>query len=129
MELEKRSKRSRLDLFHGINATGSRGIARTGERLFGDWKGIFREKDENRRHWLRRFGAPKCHTWFGHKKLAGGGGLYDIGVHALDLCMHLMDNFNPESVSGQIFTKDIQGQNLQGRLGLVRPRSETQLRR
>ena len=58
-----------------------------------------------RAYYLRRFGAPKRHTWFGHKKLAGGGCLYDIGVHALDLCMHLMDNFQPESVSGRVFTR------------------------
>jgi predicted dehydrogenase len=37
--------------------------------------------------WTRRSGIPKLGTWFGNKELAGGGCLYDIGVHMLDLCL------------------------------------------
>lgn len=55
--------------------------------------------------WLRRSGCPSFGTWFGEKKLAGGGCLLDIGVHMLDLCLFLMDNWKPEAVTGQIYTK------------------------
>ncbi len=51
-------------------------------------------------YWFRRSGIPKIGTWFGQKKIAGGGVLLDIGVHLLDLAMFLMDNFEPESVYG-----------------------------
>jgi predicted dehydrogenase len=51
-------------------------------------------------YWFRRSGIPKLGTWFGQKSLAGGGVLLDIGVHLLDLALYLMDNFEPEAVSG-----------------------------
>jgi predicted dehydrogenase len=54
--------------------------------------------------WCRRTGIPKLGTWFGKKELAGGGALYDIGVHVLDLALHLLGNFTPISVSGQVYT-------------------------
>jgi predicted dehydrogenase len=55
--------------------------------------------------WLRRSGSPKFGTWFCRKELAGGGCMLDIGVHALDLCLHLMGNFKPVAVSGTTYTK------------------------
>ena len=55
--------------------------------------------------WLRRSGIPTLGTWFGNKALAGGGCLYDIGVHLLDLCLYTLDNFEPVSVSGATYTK------------------------
>lgn len=51
-------------------------------------------------YWFRRSGIPKLGTWFGQKKLSGGGVLLDIGVHLLDLALYLMNNFEPEAVSG-----------------------------
>lgn len=56
-------------------------------------------------YWIRRAGIPKLGTWFGKRELAGAGSLFDIGVHALDLCLFLMDNFDPVSVSGVSYAK------------------------
>ena len=39
--------------------------------------------------WLRRYGMPRFGGWFGQKKLSGGGPLIDLGVHMIDLIMHL----------------------------------------
>jgi predicted dehydrogenase len=55
--------------------------------------------------WFRRSGIPKLGTWFGNRALAGGGSLYDIGVHMLDLCLHTINNFSPVSVVGATYTK------------------------
>lgn len=49
-------------------------------------------------YWLRREGIPKLGTWFCRKDLAGAGAINDIGVHLLDLCLHLMGDFKPASV-------------------------------
>lgn len=54
--------------------------------------------------WFRRAGIPKLGTWFGKQALAGGGALYDIGVHLLDLALFCMNAFEPCSVSGQVYT-------------------------
>jgi predicted dehydrogenase len=54
--------------------------------------------------WLRRSGIPKLGTWFSSKALAGGGALYDIGVHLLDLALFALDRFDPVSVSGQTYS-------------------------
>ncbi|MCX7044058.1 MAG: Gfo/Idh/MocA family oxidoreductase [Candidatus Sumerlaeota bacterium] len=55
--------------------------------------------------WLRRTGTPRMRTWFCRKDMAGGGCTLDIGVHMLDLCLFLMDNFEPVAVSGKTYTK------------------------
>lgn len=55
--------------------------------------------------WYRRSGIPKLGTWFGNKELAGAGCLFDIGVHLLDLCLYVTDQFRPVAVSGQTYTK------------------------
>ncbi len=56
-------------------------------------------------YWLRRSGIPTLGTWFCDKKMSGGGAMLDIGVHLLDLCLFIIDNFQPVAVSGQTFTK------------------------
>ena len=56
-------------------------------------------------YWLRRSGIPRLGTWFGNREKAGGGVMLDLGVHALDLCLSLMGNFEPETVSGFSYTK------------------------
>ncbi len=55
--------------------------------------------------WLRRSGIPRIGSWFTQKKFAGGGCGYDIGVHILDLCLHLLGDFDAAAVSGQTFSK------------------------
>jgi predicted dehydrogenase len=56
-------------------------------------------------YWWRRAGIPKLGTWFTQKELAGAGACNDIGVHALDVCLFMMDNFDPVSVSGATYAK------------------------
>ncbi|CAM2812844.1 Gfo/Idh/MocA family oxidoreductase [Paenibacillus sediminis] len=53
---------------------------------------------------LRRRAVP---TWgvFLNKELQGGGPLIDIGTHALDLTLWLMNNYKPKSVMGSAFYK------------------------
>ncbi len=55
--------------------------------------------------WQRRAGIPRIGSWFTQAKFAGGGATYDIGVHVLDLALHLMDDFDAAAVSGQTFAK------------------------
>ncbi|ACQ81606.1 oxidoreductase domain protein [Beutenbergia cavernae DSM 12333] len=40
--------------------------------------------------WLRRQGIPGLGTWFTRADSAGGGAMMDIGVHMLDMALHLM---------------------------------------
>lgn len=63
-------------------------------------EGVFGEIYHAKAFWFRRTGIPKLGTWFGKRELAGGGALYDIGVHLLDLCLFVIDNFEPVSVTG-----------------------------
>ena len=51
-------------------------------------------------HALRRRAVP---TWgvFLNEEEQGGGPLIDIGTHALDLTLWMMDNYEVESVTGQ----------------------------
>ena len=55
-------------------------------------------------HAVRRRAVP---TWgvFPNKSLQGGGPLIDIGTHALDMTLWCMDNYDVETVSGQVFYK------------------------
>ncbi len=68
-------------------------------------KGTLGEIYHAKAYWIRRTGIPKLGTWFGSMELAGGGSLYDIGVHMLDLCLYTMNNFAPVSVVGATYTK------------------------
>jgi predicted dehydrogenase len=55
-------------------------------------------------HALRRRAVP---TWgvFLNEEEQGGGPLIDIGTHALDLTLWLMDNYKPKSVMGSVYKK------------------------
>ncbi len=55
-------------------------------------------------HAIRRRAVP---TWgvFPDKSKQGGGPLIDIGTHALDITLWMMNNYEPASVSGQVFYK------------------------
>jgi len=55
-------------------------------------------------HALRRRAVP---TWgvFLNEEEQGGGPLIDIGTHALDLTLWLMDNYKPKSVMGSVYHK------------------------
>lgn len=55
--------------------------------------------------WHRRAGIPGYGSWFTRKNLAGGGALLDIGIHALDRALYLMDFPKPVTVSGVTFSK------------------------
>ncbi len=55
-------------------------------------------------HAIRRKAVP---TWgvFQDKAQQGGGPLIDIGTHALDLTLWMMDNWKPKRVTGSVFSK------------------------
>lgn len=55
-------------------------------------------------HAVRRRAVP---TWgvFMDKSKQGGGPLIDIGTHALDITLWLMNNYKPQSVTGSTFHK------------------------
>lgn len=57
-----------------------------------------------RAHALRRRAVP---TWgvFLNEEEQGGGPLIDIGTHALDLTLWMMDNYEPETVTGSVYRK------------------------
>ncbi len=55
-------------------------------------------------HAIRRRAVP---TWgvFLDEEKQGGGPLIDIGTHALDLTLWMMNNYEPESVTGSVYRK------------------------
>jgi predicted dehydrogenase len=55
-------------------------------------------------HAVRRRAVP---TWgaFLDKSKQGGGPLIDIGTHALDITLWMMNNYKPKSVTGSVFYK------------------------
>jgi len=68
-------------------------------------KGILGELYHARTAIMRPSGIPRIGSWFTQTKFAGGGAVYDIGVHALDRCLFLMGEFEAASVSGQTYAQ------------------------
>lgn len=55
--------------------------------------------------WTRRSGIPGFGGWFTTKALSGGGPLIDLGVHMMDLALHMMGYPRPVSVSGATYAE------------------------
>ncbi|MBC8041507.1 MAG: Gfo/Idh/MocA family oxidoreductase [Opitutaceae bacterium] len=68
-------------------------------------KGVLGDVYHAKTAWCRRAGIPRIGSWFTQKQFAGGGGTYDIGVHALDRCLYLMGEFDAAAVSGQTYAQ------------------------
>jgi predicted dehydrogenase len=86
----------------GMNQRFARGSQKMRQRvLAGDLGEVYHVKA----FWRRRSGIPRIGSWFGNKAISGGGGLLDIGVHMLDLALHLIGNFDVRTVSGVAYTK------------------------
>lgn len=98
----KAAKKARKVFMLGMNQRYGNGAQSLHEIVKrGDLGEVFHAKA----YWMRRTGSPKFGTWFCRKDLAGGGCMLDIGVHALDMCLFVMNNFKPVSVSGKVYTK------------------------
>jgi predicted dehydrogenase len=67
--------------------------------------GMFGDIYFARSGWIRRRGIPGWGSWFTQKKMAGGGALIDIGVHALDLTLWLMGKPKAVTVMGATYAK------------------------
>lgn len=92
----------------------------TGKKLTISYQSRFREDSQYLHHAIRQGDLgeiyyAKAHavrrravpTWgvFLDAEKQGGGPLIDIGTHALDLALWLMDNYEPKTVLGQTFRK------------------------
>ncbi len=89
-------------LMLGMNQRFERNVQR-GKALAA--AGRFGEIYHVKAYWRRRSGIPRLGSWFTNKAMAGGGALLDIGVHVLDVALHLIDEFQPISVAGATFTR------------------------
>ncbi|GAA1556022.1 Gfo/Idh/MocA family oxidoreductase [Kribbella sancticallisti] len=56
-------------------------------------------------HWMRRNGIPGMGGWFTNRELSGGGPLIDLGVHILDLALHLLSEPKVTTVSANTFAE------------------------
>ena len=75
-------------------------------------------------HAIRRRAVP---TWgvFLDEEAQGGGPLIDIGTHALDLALWMMDNYKPKHVLGQTYHKLSQRENAANAWGPWDPKKFT----
>ncbi|QCC49773.1 Gfo/Idh/MocA family protein [Halapricum salinum] len=62
--------------------------------------GFFGEIQHVDATYVRRRGIPGQGTWFTDADVAGGGALIDLGVHAIDLVLSIMDFPEVEEISG-----------------------------
>jgi predicted dehydrogenase len=49
---------------------------------------------------VRRRGVPARGSWFTQREVSGGGALIDIGVHSIDLALHILGHPDVREVSG-----------------------------
>jgi predicted dehydrogenase len=89
-------------LMLGMNQRFERNVQRA--RLLAS-AGTFGDVYHIKAFWRRRQGIPRIGSWFTSKAAAGGGALLDIGVHVLDVALHVIDNFRAETVSAATFTR------------------------
>ncbi|MBX3433732.1 MAG: Gfo/Idh/MocA family oxidoreductase [Pirellulales bacterium] len=77
------------------------GVGRTAERLAraGACGEIYHARAQLR---LRR-GVPGLGKWFTTKEIAGGGALIDVGVHLVDLALHVLGYPEIREVMGQTY--------------------------
>ncbi len=54
-------------------------------------QGRFGEVTHIEANYVRQRGIPGRGSWFTNKDIAGGGALIDLGVHAIDLALYLLD--------------------------------------
>jgi predicted dehydrogenase len=62
-------------------------------------KGYAGEIYHARASWTRTRGIPQGTGWYTQKNHAGGGVLYDLGIHMLDLAWHLLGEPKPKSAT------------------------------
>lgn len=55
--------------------------------------------------WVRRRGIPGLGSWFTRKEMAGGGPMMDIGIHVLDMALHVMGEPEVSTVSGATYAQ------------------------
>jgi predicted dehydrogenase len=112
---EKPMAKTAADALRMVEAAG-----RTGKKLTIGYQNRFREDSRYlkklceegelgevyyaKAHAIRRRAVP---TWgvFLNEEEQGGGPLIDIGTHALDLTLWMMDNYKPKSVMGSVYKK------------------------
>ncbi|NGM68082.1 Gfo/Idh/MocA family oxidoreductase [Natronolimnobius sp. AArcel1] len=72
----------------------------TATEVFKDYQreGHFGEITHVDANYVRRRGIPGVGSWFTEKALSGGGAVVDIGVHAIDFALYLMDYPDVEDV-------------------------------